>query len=194
MSLTINDGEARKHRAYIERIVDRELSTVLEVVKREKMVTVAEDSFYKLLVCETVNNDRSAGGMEDDIPKIIIGAFQMYLYTPGRDYLIKKFRNVEKNKIPNNIKTIVDFYDRHGPEVRIFFEYKEFSNDPTIGNYVFTDLDKGVQCILAHEMAHCLQFWNREEGFMDSGATTQGHNDIWKKYYRILRNNLNLTS
>lgn len=176
-----------KDHAEIKNLLQTETNNILQIVKQRKMIYQNEDNFFNNFKLHTidfeVNNNGNAGGIELSIidPRWNDAALEELIekYTNNQiikeSYYNKIFKAFQKNK-------------------RIHTEYKEFSHDTEIGDFIYplSTPKIGVQCMAAHEIAHSLQQWNREPGY-DDNAEHPSHNEIWKKYYRILRRELGLT-
>lgn len=70
----------------------------------------------------------------------------------------------------------------------IFQEYKRFAADPVIGTFEGRCWEAAVNCLVAHELAHAIQYTIRDpEVTKKLGGFNKGHKSFWKTIYSILR-------
>lgn len=69
-----------------------------------------------------------------------------------------------------------------------FSEYKRFAKDPVIGTFESTNWEMPLACLIAHEIAHCVQYTVKDpEVLKELGTRSNGHGQFWKNIYAILR-------
>lgn len=67
-------------------------------------------------------------------------------------------------------------------------EYKSFAADPVIGTFEGRCWEAAVNCLVAHELAHAIQYTLRNpEVVQELGGFNKGHKSFWKNIYAILR-------
>lgn len=163
---------------------------VVEAMNR-KLVTLNEREFFDLFHIEENKRDGSCwGGVRENQdgvnePFVIISAEQLYeakMWVSDEELDTDSFS-------PRNLKRYK--WGRRG--IMLFNEYDDFCEDLEIGDFKCRDDHKFLQCLATHEVAHCLQLWNCEPGW-DKQDVHDLHNDVWKKYYRILRRALGLVN
>lgn len=71
------------------------------------------------------------------------------------------------------------------PEIYRFYEYPSFDSDRHIGGFYATDYKLKLQAIIAHEVAHAVQFFE----YKKLGTRCKPHGPVFKKYYKLLRDN-----
>ena len=69
----------------------------------------------------------------------------------------------------------------------VFWEYRSHRDDPEIGSFNSPRSIHHMAAVVAHELAHAADFWNGDVS--KSGP----HGANWKRLYRLLRRELNLT-
>lgn len=75
-----------------------------------------------------------------------------------------------------------------GQAQTVYNEYKRFASDPVIGSFNATNWEMALAALIAHEIAHCVQFTVKDpEVLKELGEPTKGHGDFWRKIYAILR-------
>lgn len=70
-----------------------------------------------------------------------------------------------------------------------FCEYASIDKDPEIGGFIIEDESHVLLCIVCHEVAHTIQYWNHylSASYM---KRMKPHGDEWRTVYRALRNHL----
>ena len=69
-----------------------------------------------------------------------------------------------------------------------FSEYKRFASDPVIGDFEGTAWENALTCLIAHEIAHCVQYTVSDADVMkELGPRRGGHGQFWRNIYAILR-------
>lgn len=64
-----------------------------------------------------------------------------------------------------------------------FKEYPSFDADRYIGGFFSTDPHHKLEAILAHEVAHAVQFFS----YTKTGTKCKPHGPVFKHYYKLLR-------
>lgn len=83
-----------------------------------------------------------------------------------------------------NVGSLQYRFDHH-------IEYDSFNNDPVIGKIRVSGKDDHLLCIVAHEVAHHVQFkfWNRSK-ILSTKNWRKPHGEVFKLLYRHLRKDL----
>ena len=71
------------------------------------------------------------------------------------------------------------------PDIYRFYEYPSFDSDKHIGGFYATDYTLKLKAIVAHEVAHAVQFFE----YKKLNTRCKPHGPIFKKYYKLLRDN-----
>jgi hypothetical protein len=71
----------------------------------------------------------------------------------------------------------------NGNEIYRFYEYPSFDADKYIGGFYSTDYTHKLHAIIAHEVAHAVQFFE----YKKLNTRDKPHGVVFKKYYKILR-------
>jgi hypothetical protein len=82
-------------------------------------------------------------------------------------------------------------------EVQSIAEYSSYSSHPVIGSFLTTDWKLAVEALIAHELAHLVQYalkrdtghqLHRGGGFYEGlGQSATGHGDFFQNIYKIFR-------
>lgn len=75
--------------------------------------------------------------------------------------------------------------DHISDNVYRFYEYPSYDYDPVIGGFYAQDYILKLQAIVAHEVAHAVQFFE----YSKLAVRCKPHGPIFKKYYSIFRKN-----
>jgi len=67
-----------------------------------------------------------------------------------------------------------------------FLEYEHIEDDPVIGGFISDNPSAHLFSIIAHEVAHCVDWWNAGSGFNRDDE----HGLVWQDYYRKLKQHL----
>lgn len=68
-------------------------------------------------------------------------------------------------------------------KIHRFKEYASYDADKEIGGFYFTDSEHKIAALVAHEVAHAVQYYY----YSKSGVIDRPHGDVFKNYYRMLR-------
>lgn len=85
-----------------------------------------------------------------------------------------------------NIALHLTYFTYKGRPRRVY-EYSSFDNDSVIGGFYTTKQFHPLEAVICHEVAHAMQKW---EVHLKNIKKDKPHSDIFKKYYRILRNDI----
>lgn len=76
------------------------------------------------------------------------------------------------------------------PRCTRFVEYESFAKDPTIGTFCGNSWEKALNALLAHEIAHAIQYSIKDNEIIEMlGGYSIGHGVFWKNIYTLLRVN-----
>jgi len=75
------------------------------------------------------------------------------------------------------------YVPRYGDPQR-FYEYKSFDADKFIGGFYTNNMEHPLLAVVAHEVAHAIQFWLR---YYNSTPRPKPHGKEFKKHYAKLR-------
>jgi hypothetical protein len=64
-----------------------------------------------------------------------------------------------------------------------FYEYPAYDSDATIGGFYSTQYEHKLKAIIAHEVAHAVQFLE----YKKTNTRCKPHGTIFKKYYKLFR-------
>lgn len=76
-----------------------------------------------------------------------------------------------------------------GPNAEtVFSEYKRFEKDPVIGTFEGANWQMALACLIAHEIAHCVQYTVHDTDIVKGlGGHKRGHGQFWQNIYTIFR-------
>jgi len=81
-----------------------------------------------------------------------------------------------------NIAMATSFPDNKSQVYR-FYEYRSYDSDSIIGGFYSANPYHKLRAIVAHEMAHAIQFFM----YNKTGSRCKPHGPVFKKYYKELR-------
>lgn len=76
-----------------------------------------------------------------------------------------------------------------------FIEYQDYADNQHIGAFKSNDWKTCARALIAHELAHCVQFTlpneslSSESAFHGLGPYSSGHGEFFRKIYSVLRRN-----
>lgn len=79
------------------------------------------------------------------------------------------------------------WFGGYGNNQYFYDEYDDFIDDPEIGSFLSDDPQDPLKAIIAHEIAHCIQFWNHKVSHR--GGWPADHGQEWQDIYKVLRVN-----
>lgn len=144
-----------------------------------KKVTAAEKAQVKKLVKMCIRLLKKKQ-YELDLPK---NAAEIAL-----DVLeVKKRLNTPSRAGANLIRINLEYWQMDNP---IATEYAAFNDDPVIGQIEVTDRDDQLLVMVAHEVAHHIQFRHCPKVARFKANYRKPHGDCFKAIYRYLRRDL----
>ena len=139
--------------------------------------------FKKTLTVKFTKAKSSHGGQKKFLPYISIGLNNKGRYSNKEQWLERL-----KNEFPATGKVWA-----HARELAVvhnqwlFVEYSHVHDSPVIGGFVSDDPDLHMDAILAHELAHAVQFFCKIKEDYQFGTDFKAHQGVWKEIYRVLR-------
>lgn len=82
------------------------------------------------------------------------------------------------------ISIAMQHYTRSSDNIYRWYEYKSFDDDSVIGGFYSDNLIHRFRGVVAHEMAHAIQYWHQ---WYNKTPRVKPHGDEFKIYYRLLR-------
>ena len=86
-------------------------------------------------------------------------------------------------KVPGISIAMARYIPRYGDPVR-HYEYKSFDEDKFIGGFYTNNMEHPLLAVIAHEVAHAIQFWL---WLYNDTAYGKAHGKEFKKHYAKLR-------
>tara|TARA_Y100000114_G_C11705446_1_gene300690 strand:- start:300 stop:977 length:678 start_codon:yes stop_codon:yes gene_type:complete len=118
------------------------------------------------------------------------GAFPFTQGPMDKPFVLTLRSNGQRSNAGAKSVTIdVQRYQNRGP---VMFEYKSYEHDPIIGGFYHPDPEISLLALVAHEMAHHIQFAYCQPHMRETRPyiRLKPHGDEFKTIYRLLREKL----
>lgn len=117
------------------------------------------------------------------------GRPQIWLGMGGRQWS-EKAHDLVVNETRNSRQAVWKAFNEQAANgLKMFAEYHHYWKDPEIGSFTHDDLHQHQRALIAHELSHAVQYWNkyRDKDPKYCSTAYQAHGLVFRDIYRVLR-------
>jgi len=140
------------------------------------------DTFKRTLNCNFVQRRPSWGGQQKGLPVMQIGLADNGRHT-NKDLWLAHL-SAKGTGVKRSWKEAV-LLAKDGKWM--FVEYSHINSSPVIGSFVSDDPKHHSDALLAHELAHAVQYFCKDNNDHQFGTDYTAHKGVFKNIYAILR-------